>query len=379
MNTASPRTERLRDFFDTIHTLRSRNDLTHGMHPYPAKFISQLPYELLSAYGMAGRPVLDPMCGSGTTLVEATVGGFGAVGIDINPIATLVASAKTSVPDDQSVAILRDLVVRLDALAKEPLSDLPPVDTPQFTNRDKWFLHHVLNELIVAKSLVLREPVSVWPIALASLSSIIVGVSNQESETRWCAKPRTIRPGETLHRMALQLAGNIQRAEAYRQRSVAGAMVVRADARNVPIGTGEIGTIITSPPYANSHDYYLYNKLRMFVLGFDVSTTQAAEIGSRNRHSDRKEPVETYLAAMGSALSEWRRVLMEGGRMCVVVADAVVRGELFDMALVFQKLAADAGFESEATFSFNHRPLNALFPRGFGTRLEKRTHVLIFR
>ena len=379
MITADSNAARLAHFFDTIHTLRSRNDLSHGMHPYPAKFISQIPHELLAVYGVRAAPVLDPMCGSGTALVEATVEGYEAIGIDINPIATLVARAKTTVLYDEECASLRKLAARLRDLAEGPRSDGTTVELPDFLNRDKWFGRHVLCELAVAKELILGEPDSVQPFALAALSSILVAVSNQESETRWCARPRTIPPGETLRRLSAQLLGNVRRAEAYRQRSLASAVVVRADARSLPMATGTVGTIVTSPPYANSHDYYLYNKLRMFVLGFDVLATQTAEIGSRNRHSDKKEPIEAYIAAMREALTEWRRVLAEGGRACVVVADAVVRGELFDMADGFHELALATGFELESAFKFNHRPLNALFQRGFGTRMEKHTHVLIFR
>ena len=45
--------------------------LTHGLHPYPAKFIPQIPDILIRELTSEGDTVADVFCGSGTTLVEA--------------------------------------------------------------------------------------------------------------------------------------------------------------------------------------------------------------------------------------------------------------------------------------------------------------------
>ena len=45
--------------------------LSHSLHPYPAKFPPQLPKRILQQYAVKGQTILDPFCGSGTTLVEA--------------------------------------------------------------------------------------------------------------------------------------------------------------------------------------------------------------------------------------------------------------------------------------------------------------------
>src|ERR1019366_5670589 len=58
-----------------------------GLHPYPAKFVAELPRALLSILpAPAGTAVLDPFCGSGTTLVECQRRGIPSYGIDLNPI-----------------------------------------------------------------------------------------------------------------------------------------------------------------------------------------------------------------------------------------------------------------------------------------------------
>src|SRR5207244_2390498 len=112
-------------------------------------------------------------------------------------------------------------------------------------------------------------------------------VSNQESETRWCAKAKQLGIGQTLFAIGTkvdQLVGGIAEYEALSPAHVA---VHIGDARQSPLKSESVDFVVTSPPYANSHDYYLYNKLRLFWLGHDVGVVQRAEIGSRNRHSDQ--------------------------------------------------------------------------------------------
>src|SRR2546421_672246 len=76
----------------------------HSLHPYPAKFIPDLPREVMVGHTNERHLVLDPFCGSGTTLVEAALLGRRSTGIDSNPIATLAARAKTTPLDEGQVS-----------------------------------------------------------------------------------------------------------------------------------------------------------------------------------------------------------------------------------------------------------------------------------
>lgn len=75
----------------------------HRLHPYKGKFIPQLVEYFLDkhtdsfkkeAYFQKGDIVLDPFCGSGTTLVQANELGINAIGIDISAFNTLIANVK---------------------------------------------------------------------------------------------------------------------------------------------------------------------------------------------------------------------------------------------------------------------------------------------
>src|SRR5947207_13612028 len=88
--------------------------LTHGLHPYPAKYIPQIPNALIQELSSVGETVGDLFCGSGTTLVETLVLKRNAVGIDANPLACLISRAKTTVLSQQDLELLNQLDERAE-------------------------------------------------------------------------------------------------------------------------------------------------------------------------------------------------------------------------------------------------------------------------
>ena len=153
-------------------------------------------------------------------------------------------------------------------------------------------------------------------------------------------------------------------------------MALRANARSIPLGDESVDLVITSPPYANPHDYYLYNKLRLFW--FDTTCEGCKLPRSDNRHSDMSEPIETYLDEMGEVIRDSARVLKTGGTATFVVADSVIRGELFDMRALYRELGRQCGLRLAEKYEFAHQRLNTMFPSRFGTSRAKTTHVLVF-
>ena len=68
--------------------------LSHKAHSFPAKFPPQLPRKFIVELTNPGDVILDPMMGSGTTLLEAYIQGRQAIGFDIDPLAMLLTQVK---------------------------------------------------------------------------------------------------------------------------------------------------------------------------------------------------------------------------------------------------------------------------------------------
>ncbi|NVL83943.1 hypothetical protein HWN75_27625, partial [Escherichia coli] len=67
----------------------------HGCHAYPARAHPVTARRRVDAFAPARGLVLDPFCGSGTVLIEAMLAGRNALGTDLNPLAVMLARAKT--------------------------------------------------------------------------------------------------------------------------------------------------------------------------------------------------------------------------------------------------------------------------------------------
>ena len=104
----------IQSLIDSLDAIQDKNYLTHGIHPYPAKFVPQIPGAIIDAYSKPGDTILDPFCGSGTTLLESIIRGRNALGIDINPIATLISRAKVTPLKDHERRVLIGLIVHLE-------------------------------------------------------------------------------------------------------------------------------------------------------------------------------------------------------------------------------------------------------------------------
>ncbi|MGJ1194604.1 DNA methyltransferase [Sphingobacterium siyangense] len=80
----------------TFKNVRSVENWTHGYHRYPAKFLPNIVKKIIEENTKVGDTVVDVFAGCGTTLVEAKIHGRKSIGVDINPVAQLITSVKTS-------------------------------------------------------------------------------------------------------------------------------------------------------------------------------------------------------------------------------------------------------------------------------------------
>ena len=88
--------------FRPIHRIANHKHV-HRLHPYKGKFIPQLVEYFLDnltdkfkteTFFAKGDVILDPFCGSGTTLIQASELGINAVGIDVSTFNALISNVK---------------------------------------------------------------------------------------------------------------------------------------------------------------------------------------------------------------------------------------------------------------------------------------------
>ena len=100
--------------------------------------IPQIANRLINIYGKKAKTLFDPYCGTGTSLVEANLKGINAFGTDLNPMARLIAEAKTTKIELQILDLyLKEFNDFLFALNFGIVKT--NIVTPDFKNIDFWF------------------------------------------------------------------------------------------------------------------------------------------------------------------------------------------------------------------------------------------------
>lgn len=359
-------------------TTREKQALTHNIHPYPAKYIPQIPgslidYLCIPAYSI----VMDPFCGSGTTLLEAAIRGHNAIGTDSNPIATLISRTKCTLLSKEQCSLIDDVLSKLDMFDS---ADDSVIMIPDFLNRDHWFQFNMQKELGYIRNLIDSiEDIYTADFLRTAFSAIIVKASNQESDTRWRAKDKNLPDGFALAEFKKKVLDMLHRMKQLEQYSLGNVTVKTQDSRFVDfIQDNSVACAITSPPYMNSFDYYLYHKLRMFWLGYNHYEAQEKEIGSRNKHCDNGRGVDAYIESISQVVEQVYCKLKKQGYFCVVIGDSIYKNELIHMDDVYNQIAHHIGFTTKEVFSFDQRKYTRAFTPNLKTA-EKKSHIMIFQ
>jgi DNA modification methylase len=362
--------------------------LTHDLHPYPAKYIPQIPGNLITRLSSRGELVMDPFGGSGTTALEAIRLGRRALSIDANPVATLIGTVKTIAFNDEAsldVNILHaSLKSALQSLPKDPQEFVRKYAEfiPKIANREKWFPDTSCGELALIRFRIHELTSEVAKnIALLALSRIVLLVSFQDSETRYKSVPRVIPQGETLKRYLRELENSSASIRKNGEPTWHGAgRFVTADIRTVgtdllPDNCADL--IITSPPYGNATDYHLYHRFRILWLGFDPIALGRIEIGSHLKHQREDSGFESYQEDMTRALATMHRALKSGRYAALVIGDAMYKGELFLAAEILEAHARQNGFDASHIIT---RPIHQT-KRSFnaGARRATTEKILVIR
>jgi DNA modification methylase len=364
--------------------------LTHGLLIYPAKFIPQIPQFCIQKFSNPTNFVLDPMCGSGTTLVESMLLHRNAYGIDINPLARLLSKVKTTPLD---LALLSKEVLTLkEFLRTETGNNRKKIfDIPNFPNLAYWFDSAVIQDLIRVQQYILKIADSaIRDFLLLILASIIRDVSLADRDQLHPARTkysrakehRTIKTSEIFKKALASRLSPVREFSKYDFSDVA-VEIIGDDATRINCPS-QVDLAVTSPPYVNALDYVRIHKLEAFWAGLlsadEIHPLHQQFIGTENVYKDyynnlprfqsdelnsliakiasfdrkRAGIVALYFSRMFENLHEVYRLLRPGGYYCIVIGSNNIRNiHIPTPKLLIEFAETEVGYQNAMNFSYD--------------------------
>ena len=304
---------------------------THGLHEYRGKFFPQLVGALMNIAQLPrDAVVLDPMCGSGTALVEARLSGRRSYGLDMNPLSVFVADVKCRALSLRPAALHSACSTLQGTLNKPVLIDDPTRRFAELSESDqtylaRWFAPQTLKELDCIEAAIRQLPTkTLRAFYRVCLSNIVRGVSWQKNDDLRVRRDPTALPvGETLARFLKEAARSTRTVAAFldgRRHGKIGRYAVReADARQAAVVlsnlVGEVDAIVTSPPYATALPYIDTDRLSLIYLGLLPRTghrmRDASMIGNREITAGERTELWELFEAHKTLLPRKTRTLIQ--------------------------------------------------------------------
>jgi DNA modification methylase len=280
-----------------LNRLAPEDRAVHDWYRFVLSYPPHLVRDYVSKFGLQrGQTVLDPFCGTGTTLVEAKKFGLSSVGIEAHPLSHFASvtkldwlvDPKAMLANANYIAAEADAALGCDGIIDDPqgnfVFEAPALHQLRSLGAEEMdlLLTNSISPLPLHKTLVLRECIEKYAnpewhahLNLALAKALVgpvgnlhfgpeVGVGKPKDDaaviSSWLANVR-------------QMASDLE--SRYKSRQVS-AKAILADSREIPrvIKPGTIDAVITSPPYPNEKDYTRTTRLESVILGFITSKAQ---------------------------------------------------------------------------------------------------------
>lgn len=374
----------------------STRDLTHCYHDYPARMIPQVAAKLLDMFGKEATLLFDPYCGTGTSLVEALTRGIHAVGTDLNPLACLIARAKTST---LNVKLLSQEIAKFQTfvLKKPKASSMP--DIQGIARLDFWFKPAVIEKLYCLREFIDKiQNKNIRLFFQVAFSETVRECSNTRNEEfklyRYeLEKLKTFSP-DVFGIMMLKLKRNQKGLEQFytliekfKPRPFAKIYEFNTvlDIPSVKLAKESVDIVVTSPPYGDSHTtvaYGQYSRLSAAWLGLqdghsidarlmggkvnkDLSACGYAQAEIADLHCDslacavsliREKDLKRALEVSAFYMDLWKSIchvaksIRLSGYACYVVGNRKVKGVVLPTDDAIRCFFEILGFNHVATF-----------------------------
>lgn len=402
---------------------------THGLHSYAAKCPPQLVQFALDDYTKPGDIVIDPMVGSGTSLVEAKIHGRNAIGFDIDPLACLIARVKSRFIYDEEIessysSIINKVVKDINNLENGAANKslLARAAPPTFLNRDYWFNQTVQRDLALLSFHIENAnfDTNIKEFLWAAFSGIIlskVSVANARDITHsrhhYFSHPKSPKVLDKFDRRIKTMRRQMLEFRSMCDKSKTTIKVVQGDARYLSARKNSADMVFTSPPYATALDYpralflavnwmepilgvtpneYKQNgntyigsergKLKKFELDENLGSIARKTISQIATLDQRKANlVQRYFQDMDQVFGEIGRVLRPNKYAVIVVCPSHIRKIQVPTHKVFTELASQSNLDLVAEHIRTIDSGKRLLPhvRGeFGNRMSTE-YVLVYQ
>lgn len=349
------------------------------VHPFPARMAPGIALEIVSDAKQPLR-VLDPMMGSGTVIAVARSKGHKAIGVDIDPLAVLLAKVWTTTSDIEAAREKANEVLARARQIFETLSfkeSYPPhadEETRHFVRY--WFDEYARRQLASLSMSISRvHDDVVRDILWCGFSRLIITKQAGASRAMDLSHSRPHRafdraPVKPFQKFLSAVDRVVENClDVNNRRRGPAPTILQGDARDLGVDDESVDLVLTSPPYLNAIDYMRCSKFSLVWMGHCVNSVRyirAASVGSEvgiNLAEDDEEisrviselklrPKLTartkailgrYIDDMRESLSEVERVLAPQGTAVYVVGENTVRGTYIPNSVIVTAAAELAG------------------------------------
>ncbi|MFH1820856.1 MAG: DNA methyltransferase [Methanobacteriota archaeon] len=334
-----------------------RHRPVYNWFPINEAFSRDLIFLLAETWSLGeGDTVLDPFCGTGTTLLACKELGVDCIGRDVHPLMLFAARVKLRDYDKSKLRELIGVFLKGEFESRE-------VDAPKFVAR--VFPKPMLEEVTAVRQRVQEiDDESVREFLMLGLAAAAMRCSWARIDGAAIKVFKRLLPplrrelGHQLWRMFKDVEGFKTKA--------AEIKVGYGDARKLDFDDGSVDVVITSPPYLGKKEYVDSHRIEQWVLGLEgPSTKNLIDAVSADGADDFSEVADfardkmpesrTYFKDMLVAMKELYRVCRDGASVCMVVSDGCSQEGPVDVCVPLSERAEKAGFKAKSVVVVNKR------------------------
>ncbi len=287
----------------------------HGLHEYKGKFNPQVARAILNILGIpVDARVIDPFCGSGTSLLECAHLGMRAIGADINPLAVFIANAKLTAVS-LSVAELRNELACVLGRHKTAKPMPEPGDSARRQYLLAWFDEDVFNSIERLRAAIHNGDTTCSGPLLVIASNLLRAYSQQDPNDLRIRRRKTALPAKpflaAFEEAAVKFLAKMVDAQSVIRRPSSGSKAILLDSRDLRVehlgnGAKLFDCALTSPPYATALPYIDTQRLSLVWLGLvppsDIHPLEARLVGSREVRGESKRVLLDSLESNDASL-----------------------------------------------------------------------------